>query len=63
MRVQMLSAFNGKERTVAQFDDLLREAGWKIVLVFHHEGLATEIARITAVPVSPEPAAIAVTRL
>lgn len=45
----MLNILNGQERTLKQFDTLLRKAGWKIERVHHN---ATSVAaHIIARPV------------
>lgn len=46
----MLTLMNGVERTVAQFDSVLKEAGWKLVRVHHSSGFEVENAKVFAVP-------------
>ncbi|KAM6501378.1 S-adenosyl-L-methionine-dependent methyltransferase [Amanita muscaria] len=51
----MMMACNSQERTIGQFDELFRKAGWKIVAVRH--GSATRplaLAAIEAVPIEYE---------
>lgn len=49
----MLSMFNGTERTIAQFRDLLAKAGWKVTRVHHGAGLTQVLGvqKVIAVPI------------
>lgn len=44
----MLTAFNGQERTLQEFDRLYAASGWKLVQVHKTEGLASQIIGIPA---------------
>ncbi|VDB96625.1 unnamed protein product [Peniophora sp. CBMAI 1063] len=50
--IMMLSMFNGTERTVAQFRDLLAKAGWRVTRVHHGAGLTQVLGvqKVIAVP-------------
>lgn len=48
----MLAMFNGTERTIVQFRDLLAQAGWKVTRVHHGAGLTQVLGvqKVIAVP-------------
>ncbi|ESK87498.1 hypothetical protein Moror_10910 [Moniliophthora roreri MCA 2997] len=47
---QMMSIMNGTERTLAQLDDLLHRAGWKVDRVYRGPELASAHQQVLAVP-------------
>jgi len=48
---KMLSLFNGQERTVTHFRDLLNRAGWKLTAV-HYDSLSVRrYQKVVAVPI------------
>ena len=42
--------FNGKERTITQFRDLLKEGGWELAAIHHDTPSALDFGKIIAVP-------------
>jgi hypothetical protein len=47
---KMLSFFNGQERTITHFRDLLNQAGWKLTAV-HYDSLSVRrYQKVVAVP-------------
>lgn len=46
----MFALFNSQERTITQFEALLRRTGWKLTLVRRQEGDGTFLQSIEAVP-------------
>ena len=47
---KMLTLYNGQERTITDFRDLLNRAGWKLVAV-HYDSLSTwRYQKVVAVP-------------
>jgi hypothetical protein len=47
---KMLSLFNGQERTITHFRDLLNQAGWKLTAV-HYDSLSVRrYQKVVAVP-------------
>ncbi|KAF7792890.1 hypothetical protein EIP86_003991 [Pleurotus ostreatoroseus] len=50
MDLQMLALANGYERTVAQFEKLLKECGWKLTRVFRVTGFEVGNSKLFAVP-------------
>ncbi len=49
---QMLALYNSRQRTVRQFDEVFKRAGWKITTVRRQIGIyATAFAAIEAVPI------------
>ena len=46
----MMGYFNGKERTITQFRDLLKEGGWELVAIHHDTPSALDFGKIIAVP-------------
>ncbi|KZV65080.1 S-adenosyl-L-methionine-dependent methyltransferase [Peniophora sp. CONT] len=51
--IMMLSMFNGTERTISQFRDLLAKAGWRVTRVHHGAGLTQVLGvqKVIAVPI------------
>ena len=47
----MLALTNGDERTVARFQKLFEESGWKLTKVIHIEGFEVENSKLVAVPI------------
>ena len=47
----MLALLNGAERTVAQWQKLLKECGWKLTGLFRVTGFEIENAKLFAVPI------------
>ena len=45
----MMAFFNGKERTITEFRDLLNQAGWKLADV-SRDTLAIRFGKVVAVP-------------
>ena len=37
----MLDTLNGKERTVKEMNQLMKQTGWKVVQVYHNPGFST----------------------
>ncbi|KAJ6578152.1 S-adenosyl-L-methionine-dependent methyltransferase [Mycena capillaripes] len=48
--MNMLSLFNGQERTVLQLKELLAEGGWKLVEIYYGDPFAVGQSKATAVP-------------
>ncbi|THG95611.1 hypothetical protein EW026_g6076 [Hermanssonia centrifuga] len=48
--IQMLNLNNGSERTIAQFSELLRKSGWKLVRVAQGDGFEGENSKLIGVP-------------
>ena len=48
--IQMMELLNGKERTVAQFGQLLDQTGWKLVQVIRQGGLIVTGGKLVAIP-------------
>ncbi|KAI0318073.1 S-adenosyl-L-methionine-dependent methyltransferase [Amylostereum chailletii] len=48
--MQMMELLNGKERTITQVRELMKEAGWKLVQVHHGVPFAFSIQKAIAVP-------------
>jgi len=46
----MMSYFNGKERTVTQLRDLLKQAGWKLIAIHHDTPSAVGYQKTIATP-------------
>jgi hypothetical protein len=46
----MMTYFNGKERTVTNFRDLLSQAGWNLVDVSRDTSSAIRFGKVIAVP-------------
>jgi len=47
----MLTLLNGQERTIKQFDQLCKSAGWKITAVRRQHGPVALHSAIEAVPI------------
>lgn len=47
---KMLSLFNGQERTITHFRDLLNRAGWKLTAVHYDSLSARRYQKVVAVP-------------
>jgi len=45
----MMTLFNGTERTLAQLDDMLRRAGWKVDRVYRNKELSSPHQQVLAV--------------
>ncbi len=48
----MLTVLNGQERTIRQFDQLLKSAGWKITAVRRQRGV--DVAFLSSIEAVPE---------
>lgn len=46
----MFALFNSQERTITQFESLLRNTGWKLAIIRRQEGDSTFLQSIEAVP-------------
>lgn len=46
----MMSFFNGKERTITDLRDLLHQAGWKLIAVYHDTPTTIRYQKAIAVP-------------
>ncbi|KAA1478056.1 S-adenosyl-L-methionine-dependent methyltransferase [Dentipellis sp. KUC8613] len=49
--IDMFVVLNAQERTVGQFDRVLKNAGWKISMVHRHESDSTFLQSVEAVPI------------
>ena len=47
---KMMSIFNGQERTITHFRDLLRRAGWKLSAVHYDSLSVSRYQKVVAVP-------------
>jgi len=45
----MMTFFNGTERTLAQLDDMLRKAGWKVDRVYRNKEFSSPHQQVLAV--------------
>ncbi|KAI0771361.1 S-adenosyl-L-methionine-dependent methyltransferase [Irpex lacteus] len=48
--MQMLTALNGSERTVAQYNRLLEASGWKLARVYTGEGFQSQDSKLISIP-------------
>ncbi|TFY59550.1 hypothetical protein EVG20_g7747 [Dentipellis fragilis] len=51
MALQMFVVLNAQERTVRQFERVLKSAGWKINMVHRHESDSTFLQSVEAIPI------------
>jgi len=49
--VRMMLFYNGQERTLGNFTELLAEAGWKLAEVYQHDAFGQHSSQILATPV------------
>jgi hypothetical protein len=47
---KMMSIFNGQERTITHFRDLLNRAGWKLTAVHYDSLSVSRYQKVVAVP-------------
>lgn len=48
--MQMLTALNGSERTVAQYNRILEASGWKLARVYTGEGFQSQDSKLISIP-------------
>jgi hypothetical protein len=46
----MMGFYNGKERTITYLRDLLNQAGWRLIAVYHDTPTAIRYQKAIAVP-------------
>jgi hypothetical protein len=47
---KMMGFYNGKERTITYLRDLLNQAGWRLIAVYHDTPTAIRYQKAIAVP-------------
>ena len=48
---KMMGYFNGQERTITYYRDLLRQAGWKIIAVHYDAASVIRFQKVVAIPI------------
>ena len=51
LRLKMMGFFNGQERTITYFRDLLKQAGWKLSSVHYDAPSVFRVQKVVAVPI------------
>jgi hypothetical protein len=49
--LKMMCFFNGQERTITHFRDLLKQAGWKLSAVHYDTPSVVRFQKVVAVPI------------